>query len=224
MEDATKKCHHCHEIKPHSDFNKCRTGMQGLHNHCRACQKEVRREWYLKNRDSELKKAEQYSKSPQAKLYRQKTWSQRKSVLGPKNNELRRTESARAKARIQRKAWVEIPHNRISTTIRGRIHVALKGAAKNKSTEILLGISFEEFKTYLEAQFQRGMSWSNYGEWHIDHIIPCAHFDLTDAYQQRLCFHYLNMRPLWAKDNIAKGCLLPDLYCDTLAKLKLAVN
>ena len=224
MEDATKKCHHCHEIKSHSDFNRCRTGMQGLHNHCRACQKEVRRKWYLDNRDSELKKSAEYSKSPQAKRHRQNMWRQRKSVLGPKNNELRRTEPARIKARAQRKAWLEIPHNRISTTLRARIRSALNGLAKRKSTEELLGTSFEEFKIYLEKLFSPGMAWSNYGQWHIDHIIPCAHFDLTDSCQQRLCFHYLNMRPLWAADNISKGCNLPELYCQTLYKLKSSVK
>jgi HNH endonuclease. len=51
------------------------------------------------------------------------------------------------------------------------------------------------------------MSWDNYGRdgWHIDHIRPCASFDLTDPEQQRQCFHYTNLQPLWAADNIRKG-------------------
>ena len=49
------------------------------------------------------------------------------------------------------------------------------------------------------------MTWDNHGEWHIDHIKPCASFDLTDADQQRECFNYTNLQPLWAKDNLSKG-------------------
>jgi len=52
------------------------------------------------------------------------------------------------------------------------------------------------------------MKWSNYGGrtgWQIDHIIPCAKFDLTDVKEQQKCFHYLNLRPLWGKDNQNKA-------------------
>ena len=49
------------------------------------------------------------------------------------------------------------------------------------------------------------MTWDNYGEWHIDHIKPCCGFDLTDFEQQKKCFHYTNLQPLWAKDNITKN-------------------
>jgi len=50
------------------------------------------------------------------------------------------------------------------------------------------------------------MTWSNYGKgWHIDHIKPCASFDLSNPEQQKICFHYTNLQPLWAIDNIKKG-------------------
>jgi hypothetical protein len=49
------------------------------------------------------------------------------------------------------------------------------------------------------------MNWENQGEWHIDHILPCASFDLTKEEEQRKCFHYTNLQPLWAKDNMIKG-------------------
>ena len=51
------------------------------------------------------------------------------------------------------------------------------------------------------------MSWDNHGYdgWHVDHIRPCASFDLTDEEQVRKCFHYTNLQPLWAKDNLRKG-------------------
>ncbi len=71
----------------------------------------------------------------------------------------------------------------------------------------LIGCSSKELESYLETQFTEGMTWDNYGYygWHIDHIKPCASFDLSDPEQQKLCFHYSNLQPLWAKENIKKS-------------------
>ena len=64
---------------------------------------------------------------------------------------------------------------------------------------------------FLEFRFTDGMSWDNYGKkWHIDHIIPCASFDLKCPEQQKKCFHYTNLQPLWAKDNQEKGAKYSD--------------
>ena len=57
---------------------------------------------------------------------------------------------------------------------------------------------------HLESLFSPGMTWDNYGfeGWHIDHIKPCASFELD---QKKICFHYTNLQPLWAKDNMSKS-------------------
>jgi hypothetical protein len=87
-----------------------------------------------------------------------------------------------------------------------RIWHALKGIGKHISTMELLGCTIEELRAHLEAQFQDGMSWDNRGYygWHIDHIRPCASFDLTVPEQQKECFNYRNLQPLWARDNMSK--------------------
>ena len=86
-----------------------------------------------------------------------------------------------------------------------KTEVAGNGARKTKATfELLEECSTDELNKHLESLFQQGMSWDNYGEWHIDHIRPCASFDLTDFEQQKQCFHYSNLQPLWAADNFAK--------------------
>lgn len=75
-----------------------------------------------------------------------------------------------------------------------------------KSAVDLTGTTITELRIHLEEQFKRGMSWTNYGKgWHIDHIIPCSEFDLTDPRQQAVCFNYLNLRPCWAKENMRKS-------------------
>jgi hypothetical protein len=76
---------------------------------------------------------------------------------------------------------------------------------KSLSTINLIGCSIEHLRRHLAFQFQPGMSWSNYGKWHIDHIRPCAKFDLSKESEQKKCFHYTNLQPLWAKDNLIKG-------------------
>ena len=61
---------------------------------------------------------------------------------------------------------------------------------------------------HIEKQFKPGMSWAKMSEIHIDHIKPCVSFDLTDPEQQRKCFHFSNLQPLWAIDNLKKGARL----------------
>lgn len=53
------------------------------------------------------------------------------------------------------------------------------------------------------------MSWDNHGKfWHIDHITPCKSFDLTDPIQQKICFNYMNLQPLWNYENLQKNIKL----------------
>jgi DNA polymerase III alpha subunit len=89
--------------------------------------------------------------------------------------------------------------------LRRRIWNALKNNIKSAKTIELLGCSIEFLKLYLESNFTPGMNWENYGKWHVDHIVPCAKFDLENSESQFECFHYTNLQPLWAKDNLKKG-------------------
>jgi hypothetical protein len=71
----------------------------------------------------------------------------------------------------------------------------------------LLGCPVEQFKSHLEKLWQSNMTWENHGidGWHIDHIIPCASFDLSKIEEQKKCFHYTNLQPLWGRENQSKG-------------------
>jgi len=97
------------------------------------------------------------------------------------------------------------PNFKLLTILRGRIKDVLRGHSKSDSTINVLGCTIEELWQHLEKQFQPNMTKENHGEWHVDHIIPCTSFDLTDPKQQVKCFHYTNLQPLWALDNLKKG-------------------
>ena len=97
------------------------------------------------------------------------------------------------------------PNFKIKHNLRNRIYSVLKGNNKSASTTKLLGCSINRLWNYLESKFEPWMTKENYGLWHVDHIIACAKFDLTCPKQQRICFHYTNLQPLSATDNLRKG-------------------
>lgn len=117
----------------------------------------------------------------------------------------------RKKNREKSRAWYEAfrstPEGRLLNRARSRITNALKGSGKSARSEELLGCPISHLKTYLEAKFLPGMTWANHGLWEIDHIRPCASFDLSDPAQQKECFHYSNLQPLWKPDNRRKGAM-----------------
>ena len=79
-------------------------------------------------------------------------------------------------------------------------------AEKSASTMALVGSTVNRLMRHLEGQFKPGMTWQNYGEvWHVDHIRPCASFNLCLPAQQRECFHWSNLQPLFGPENIRKG-------------------
>jgi hypothetical protein len=102
-------------------------------------------------------------------------------------------------------------HVRIKKLLSSRIHKAITrnghGARKAASTMELIGCTIAEVRAHLESKFLPGMTWKNCGRngWHIDHHKPCKRFDLKDPEQQRLCFNFKNLKPLWEADNISKS-------------------
>lgn len=96
------------------------------------------------------------------------------------------------------------PQYKLLTNLRTRLNRAIRAGFKKGRTVELVGCSIEELKMRLESQFVRGMTWDNYGDWHVDHRIPCAAFDLSKPEEQMRCFHHSNLQPLWAEDNLRK--------------------
>lgn len=103
-------------------------------------------------------------------------------------------------AAYQRRRLKEEPVYRLQQNMRNRLGKVLK--RQSGSTDAL-GCTYDKLKLHLEAQFLPGMTWANYGDWHVDHKIPLASAKTIEE-TLRLC-HYSNLQPLWRKDNISKG-------------------
>ena len=115
----------------------------------------------------------------------------------------------------RRKRYKKDPNFKLRMLISYRVRKELKNnnIKKTSKSAELLGCTIQEARGHIEKQFKEGMTWDNHGfkEWHIDHIIPCASFDLTDPEQQKKCFHYTNLQPLWAHENMSKGVKIPNM-------------
>jgi hypothetical protein len=142
------------------------------------------------------------------------TATQWNKIHGERRREISRLSARRVYRRDPQKAMravmLEYHTNlnyHIAWNLRAKVRMALHGRAKTASTLNLLGCSLDDFIRHLESLFTFGMTWENYGlrGWHIDHKRPCASFDLSQPAQQRACFHYTNLQPLWAFDNLSKG-------------------
>ena len=91
--------------------------------------------------------------------------------------------------------------------LRSYLSHTLKTRGLHKSNHLmdLLGCDWPSLKTHLESRFVEGMTWDNYGEWHIDHVNPLASFDLSQKDELVVAWHYTNLQPLWAEDNLRKS-------------------
>ena len=187
----------------------------------REQEREQKRKWNAKNHDKVLlqkRLSYQRLKDTSVKVWKEKN----RDIILAKKREYRENNKEKIKeykerTLPQRREYVRRKYNsdiqfRLKNVLRHRISEAVKaqGKIKRAKTITLIGCSIPELKKHLESQFKIGMSWDNYGDWHIDHIIPCAAFDLTDIEQQKKCFNYKNLQPLWAEENLKKLDFLPD--------------
>jgi len=197
-----KQCIKCGLIKPIEEFYK-RWGRKGYRNECKQCCRDYKKIWRKNNPESCSKSTKKY--------YINKTT---KSIEQRKQEKMDKLNIAKKKdQKWHIKNWLKRYHTDIQFNLaikfRRQISEAIRSQFTKKAhrTLKLLDCTFEEFKIYFENLFTGGMTWDLFmqGKIHIDHIKPCSRFDLTDESQQRECFHYTNLQPLWAIDNIRKS-------------------
>lgn len=216
MEDNKKQCIKCFEYKTFNEFHKCKNGRFGLHNYCKLCNSLYKKKYIQNNKE----KIQNYKKEPKNRaranfLAKQRYHSNeeyREKYL-EKNRIRRRQPTFKEQEKFKSKTNI---HYRVKKTCQNRIRMAIAAVKKQLNIDIqksaktieLIGCSISELIKFLELKFLPGMNWQNHGygddKWHVDHIIPCAFFDLTKPEEQRKCFHYTNLQPLWQKDNLSK--------------------
>lgn len=178
--------------------------------------KEYYSNWYQLNKERLAKKTKQRRNSEEFKKRRSEYMNLKKQTEEYKKYQreyqrewrAKNKEKVNASIRSSYKIKIKDPNLKMKLKLRNRLYIVLKNKniKKKESTMNLLGCTIEEFKSYIESQWQNGMSWDNHGNkgWHIDHIKPCNIFDLTDIKQQKECFHYTNLRPLWYYQNLSR--------------------
>lgn len=202
-----KKCLCCKKNQPLEKFYK---GKRGVFSRCKKCTLTANKTYRNRNLDKYRGSSrKRYWKDPEKarhlKKEGQRKFKDQKAKYDKKYRKDNKERIAKYKKDWERRNRNN-PINRIKRNLRRRLLHALKGNLKSNNTFYLLGCSTEEFKKYLEGLFLEGMSWDNYGQfgWHIDHIKPCHKFDLSKEDQQKECFHYTNLRPLWWRDNLTR--------------------
>jgi len=112
-----------------------------------------------------------------------------------------------SKKKCHKRLMKEDVRYKLVSNLRRRLLTAIRNNYKGGSAVRHLGCAVAEFKVYLESKFDKGMSWDNYGRkgWHIDHIVPLSHFDLSKEDEVKIACHYTNLQPMWAKHNLQKG-------------------
>lgn len=189
--EGFKKCGRCKEDLEVQNFVKDRSRGDGLSTICKKCDKEMSDIYRLNNKD----KISTYNKTPKKKESRERAVAK---MLEKDPDYFRK---------YRRKRYATEPHYKLAMRCRGQILDALRGkAAKSKRSFELIGCTVPELKAHLESQFAPTMEWSNHGTtWHIDHRQPVSSFDLTDPNQQKLCFHYTNLQPLFTTTRVIDG-------------------
>lgn len=184
-------CKRCESSKPLSDFKHGK-------GHCYECQKTMSNEWKAKNKE----KVAVYNKTYKA---------ENKEEISEYNKQYDKANRAAINERVKRnhaRLKEENPSFKIACTLRNRIYILMKinSTSKAAKTLDLLGCEMEFFMEWLAFNFEDGMTFANHGDtWHLDHTVPCSMFNLVDKDEQKKCFHWSNMKPMYANENIAKN-------------------
>jgi len=156
-----------------------------------------RHEHYLKNHEEMLQIKKQY-------------YLEHKNEIAKYKKEWAKRNRKRLNKYLQNKRKVDINY-KLTHYLRTRLNKVLNGRHKSSSVLKLIGCSLDFLKKHLESQFKSGMTWKNYGKWHIDHIKPCCNFNLFKKSEQHKCFNWRNLQPLWAVENLKKNKYQKDI-------------
>lgn len=186
-----KRCSKCTTYKILEEFGSDLYKWDKKYRNCKCCMKKYRKE----NKEKIKEQKQRYIKENKGKIKAQRKQYRSKPETKAKKN------------KRSRERYEKDPEYRLRTNLRRRLHHALKaqGIKKTVATMKLCGCTLNTLKRHIEKQFTDGMSWNLRSSFHIDHIIPCSAFDLSDEIEQRACFWYRNLQPLPPSINMSKN-------------------
>lgn len=174
------------------DCKEATTNFNKKQSRCKKCQSEYKANYYVKNKKHiNAKSSEWRENNPERNKELKRKWE-----IKPENK--------KAKLEYLKQHKINNPNYRIICNMRRRLGHVMAGKKPAKTME-LLGCTAEQLKTHLESLFKPEMVWENYGQWHVDHIIPLSSFDLLDEVQVKIACNFKNLQPLWAKENLVKS-------------------
>lgn len=185
-----KICTVCYIEKNLTDFNKHKDSIDGHRGQCRECQSKYQKNYKINNKEK-------------VSIYNKK-YKEDNPDIYQKWVEKNRDKVKIIKDRYELKMKND-PIFKVSRMVRNSIRTSFRHLSfkKNTKTNQILGCSTEEFIIYIESTFSEGMSISNHGEWHLDHIIPISQ---ANTYEDAIKLnHFTNFQALWAEDNLKKG-------------------
>lgn len=198
---VVKYCPRCKQNKKIDFFYKDNKRKDGRAGWCKDCDNE-------RQRNSEVTKTYKrnyYQNNKKILSEYNKNWREKnRAILQEKSKTYRQKNKVKLYHAKKLKRKTDLNY-RLADYLRARMRLAIKSNQKTGSAIKDLGCSIEEFIKYITTKFTEGMTWANYGEWHLDHIKPLAAFDLTDRKQFLQAAHYTNYQPLWAHDNLTKS-------------------
>lgn len=179
-----KTCSICGVTRPLCEFGNRKDSPDGKYGFCKECSKKNKRAW----REANPHKAAAYSRR-----FRE-----------------RNLEHVRAYHRAYWHAKIKTdPIKRLNSNVSAMVYHSLRhaGGKRHRRWETLVGYTTEELVAHLQAKFLPGMTWENYGAWHVDHIFPLSKSQITSAESKefRAAWALSNLQPLWAFDNVSKG-------------------
>lgn len=213
-----KYCKQCDTDKLLIEFHLDKTSHDGLSSRCKKCKQQYNKsnkyiisqyhkehynknkdkhkcrmeEWYYKNRDKNIEyHKNHYYQDKEKHAAICKRW---------RDNKFPRIELTEEELRIK------YNRRKIETKLRSLVKEAIKRQLKKSKATIILGCTISECRQHIESKFTPEMNWNNYGYiWEIDHIVGCRTFDLFNIEQQKQCFYYINLQPLFKTTKIAES-------------------
>lgn len=230
FERGLKICSACKKELPLDSFYKDKQHNDGLSPYCKECY-QIRKPWkrYYNLEKTLIYKRERYREDEE---FRKKVKEHHSKYIHSEEGhkrvlEIQKSQNRKRVLNGKQKEWMKNkrqsdPSFAMSQRFRARLGQCVR--KQGWGSEEILGCSWEQFKSYLESKFQPGMTWENRDQWDIDHIIPVSYFRKVNG-DMRICFHYMNLQPLWKEENRnKKKCKVPENYLERIEGIKSYMN